>query len=76
MTNNKPTRASQTKSDSTKVQSQAKTVAPKARPKVWDSTIVLRYAQRARRIQTQMGQNRSLGIRRHEKHTRTLKVRV
>ena len=35
MTNNKPTRASQTKSDSTKVQSQAKTVAPKARPKVW-----------------------------------------
>ena len=35
MTNNKPTRASQTKSYSTKVQSQAKTVAPKARPKVW-----------------------------------------
>ena len=35
MTNKKPTRASQTKSDSTKVQSQAKTVAPKARPKVW-----------------------------------------
>ena len=35
MTNNKPTRASQTKSDSTKVQSQAKMVAPKAKPKVW-----------------------------------------
>ena len=35
MTNNKPTRASQTKSDSTKVQSQAKTVAPKVKPKVW-----------------------------------------
>ena len=35
MTNKKPTRASQTKSDSTKVQSQAKTVTPKARPKVW-----------------------------------------
>ena len=35
MTDKKPTRASQTKSDSTKVASQAKTVAPKARPKVW-----------------------------------------
>ena len=35
MTNNKPTRASQTKSDSTKVQSQAKAVAPKVQPKVW-----------------------------------------
>ena len=36
MEKNKPTRASQTKqSDSTKVQSQAKTVKPKARPKVW-----------------------------------------
>ena len=36
MENKKPTRASQTKkSDSTKVQSQAKTVAPKERPKVW-----------------------------------------
>ena len=35
MENKKPTRASQTKSDSTKVQSQAKTVTPKARPKVW-----------------------------------------
>ena len=36
MENNKPTRASQTKkSDSTKVQSQAKSVKPKARPKVW-----------------------------------------
>ena len=36
MENNKPTRASQTKkSDSTKVQSQAKAVKPKARPKVW-----------------------------------------
>ena len=36
MENKKPTRASQTKkSDSTKVQSQAKAVKPKARPKVW-----------------------------------------
>ena len=36
MENKKPTRASQTKkSDSTKVQSQAKTVAPKVQPKVW-----------------------------------------
>ena len=36
MEKNKPTRASQAKqSDSTKVQSQAKTVKPKARPKVW-----------------------------------------
>ena len=35
MTNKKPTRASQTKSDSTKVQSQAKAVAPKVQPKVW-----------------------------------------
>jgi len=35
MENKKPTRASQTKSDSTKVQSQAKTVAPKVNPKVW-----------------------------------------
>jgi hypothetical protein len=36
MENKKPTRASQTKqSDSTKVQSQAKSVKPKARPKVW-----------------------------------------
>ena len=36
MENNKPTRASQTKkSDSTKVETQAKTVAPKERPKVW-----------------------------------------
>ena len=35
MTNKKPTRASQTKSDSTKVQSQAKAVAPKVKPKVW-----------------------------------------
>ena len=36
MENKKPTRASQTKqSDATKVQSQAKSVKPKARPKVW-----------------------------------------
>ena len=36
MENKKPTRASQTKqSDTTKVQSQAKIVKPKARPKVW-----------------------------------------
>jgi len=35
MENKKPTRASQTKSDSTKVASQAKTVAPKVQPKVW-----------------------------------------
>ena len=35
MNTSKPTRASQTKSDSTKVKSQAKTVAPKAKPKVW-----------------------------------------
>ena len=35
MENKKPTRASQTKSDSTKVQSQTKTVAPKVQPKVW-----------------------------------------
>jgi len=36
MTTNKPTRASQAKkSDTTKVVTQAKTVAPKARPKVW-----------------------------------------
>ena len=36
MEKNKPTRASQAKqSDSTKVQSQAKAVKPKARPKVW-----------------------------------------
>jgi len=35
MENKKPTRASQTKSDSTKVQSQAKSVAPKVQPKVW-----------------------------------------
>ena len=36
MNTNKPTRASQAKkSDTTKVESQAKTVAPKARPKVW-----------------------------------------
>ena len=35
MNTNKPTRASQTKSDSTKVKSQAKTVAPKVQPKVW-----------------------------------------
>ena len=35
MNTNKPTRASQTKSDTTKVESQAKTVAPKVQPKVW-----------------------------------------
>ncbi len=36
MNTNKPTRASQAKkSDTTKVVTQAKTVAPKARPKVW-----------------------------------------
>ncbi len=35
MKKEKPTRASQTKSDSTKVVSQAKTVAPKVKPKVW-----------------------------------------
>ena len=36
MTNNKPTRASQTvKSDETKVKSQAAMVSPKAAPKVW-----------------------------------------
>ena len=35
MTDKKPTRASQTKSDSTKVESQSKTVAPKVPPKVW-----------------------------------------
>ena len=35
MENKKPTRASQTKSDSTKVEAQSKTVAPKVQPKVW-----------------------------------------
>jgi len=35
MTNNKPTRASQSKSDSTKVVSQASTVKPKAAVKPW-----------------------------------------
>ena len=35
MTNNKPTRASQSKSDSTKVKSQAATVKPKAADKPW-----------------------------------------
>ena len=35
MTNKKPTRASQTKSDSTKVQSQAKSVKPKMQNKPW-----------------------------------------
>ena len=36
MEKKQPTRASQTnKSDSTKVETQAKTVAPKERPKVW-----------------------------------------
>ena len=36
MNTNKPTRASQAKkSDTTKVVAQSKTVAPKARPKVW-----------------------------------------
>ena len=35
MEKKQPTRASQTKSDSTKVKSQAKTVAPKVQPKVW-----------------------------------------
>ena len=36
MKKEQPTRASQTKkSDSTKVEAQAKTVAPKERPKVW-----------------------------------------
>ena len=35
MKTNKPTRASQTKSDSTKVETKAKTVAPKVKPKVW-----------------------------------------
>ena len=35
MTKEKPTRASQTKSDSTKVETKAKTVAPKVKPKVW-----------------------------------------
>ena len=35
MENKKPTRASQTKSDSTKVQSQAKSVKPKQHKKVW-----------------------------------------
>ena len=35
MNTSKPTRASQVKSDTTKVVTQAKTVKPKARPKVW-----------------------------------------
>jgi len=35
MTKNIPTRASQTKSDSTKVEAQSKSVAPKVQPKVW-----------------------------------------
>ena len=35
MTKEKPTRASQTKSDSTKVETKTKTVAPKVKPKVW-----------------------------------------
>ncbi len=35
MTKNIPTRASQTKSDSTKVESKSKSVAPKVQPKVW-----------------------------------------
>jgi len=35
MTNNKPTRASQSKSDSTKVASQASTIKPKAAVKPW-----------------------------------------
>ena len=35
MNTNKPTRASQTKSDSTKVKSQEKMAAPKVQPKAW-----------------------------------------
>ena len=35
MTKEKPTRASQTISDSTKVETKSKTVAPKVKPKVW-----------------------------------------
>ena len=70
------TRASQTsKSDSTKVETRAKEVKVKEQPKVW-TPIVLRYAQRAKWLQTQMGQGRNPGICRHEKHTRTLKIRV
>ena len=64
MENKKPTRASQTsKSDSTKVQSlELRNGSTKSATKSLGSTIVLRYAQRARWIQTQMGQNRNLGI--------------
>ena len=47
----KPNRASQTKkSDSTKVETRAAEVKPKRTKKGLDSTIVLRYAQRAKWI--------------------------
>ena len=61
MENKKPTRASQTKSDSTKVQSQAKTVAPKVQPKVWAPPSYLGTPNAPDGFR-QMGQNRNLGI--------------
>ncbi len=65
MTKEKPTRASQTKSDSTKVQSQAKAVAPKVKPKVWAPPSYLDTPNAPERLQTQMGQGRNPRIRRH-----------
>ena len=66
MENKNQTRASQTnKSDSTKVETRAAEVKPVEEKKVLDSTIVLRYAQRAKWIQTQMGQDRNPRVRRH-----------
>ena len=60
------TRASQTsKSDSTKVETRAKEVKVKEQPKVWTPPSYL---------DTPNAPNP--GIRRYEKHTRTLKIRV
>ena len=65
MTNNKPTRASQSKGDSTKVVSQASTVKPKAAIKPWTPPSYLDTPNAPERIQTQMGQDRNHGISRH-----------
>ena len=65
MTNNKPTRASQSKSDSTKVGSQASTIKPKAAIKPWTPPSYLDTPNAPEGFRTQMGQNRNHGISRY-----------
>ena len=62
MTKQKPTRASQTKSDSTKVETKAKTVAPKVKPKVWSPPSYLATPHAPNGYRHRWGRIETLGI--------------